>query len=292
MHVKLAVPLVVAAVALMGARIARVSLHETAEASNQPFVPSTSAAPYLSLGYRELGADLLFVRMIGYFGGEDSQAQSVAGLAEAIATLDPRFKRIYDMGANAMTLARTGVDQSIFLRAVALVERGAQQFPDDWKLPYLAGQIYTQDLRSDDPAQRRAWDEKGTLLIESAIRKPGAPQETGLWAAVMRTRLGQHERAVQGLKELILITSDIENRKRLIDALAKLEEQDSEQIGAELLEAQHTFESAWKAQRPTLPATMYILLGARTTPGFDMYELATGGRELIQHTEEPLEPVE
>jgi hypothetical protein len=290
--VKLVVPLLVGAVALAGARAARVSLHDSAEASAEPFVPSRSAAPYLSLGYRELAADLLLVRMIGYFGGQDSDAPAVAGLAEAVAALDPRYERIYDMGANAMTLARRGVDGPILLRAVALLERGMREFPDDWKLPYLAGQIYTQDLRSDDPAQRRAWDEKGTLLIESAIRKPGAPKEAALWAAVMRTRLGQHERAVQGLKELILISSDPANRKRLLEALAKLEEQDSAQIGAELLEAQERFARSWKAERPAVTATMYILLGPRIEPGFDMYDLATGGRDLLEHVEEPLEPLE
>lgn len=289
---KLVVPLLVASVAIAGARAARVSLNQNAEASAEPFVPSRGAAPFLSLGYRELAADLLLVRMIGYFGSEDSQAQSVAGLAEAIATLDPRFERIYDMGANAMTLARKGVDQAIVLRAIALLEQGMRRFPEQWKIPYLAGQMYTQDLKSEDPTQRRAWDEKGTLLIESAIRKPGAPKDAALWAAVMRTKLGQHERAVQGLKELILITSDVKNRNRLLDALAMLEEQDSAQIGAELVEAQQKFERAWKAHRPSVTPTMYILLGPRIEPGFDMTDLATGGRDLIEHVEEPLEPLE
>jgi hypothetical protein len=36
---------------------------------------------------------------------------------------------------------------------------------------------------------------------------------------------------------------------------------------------------------------MYILLGPRIRPGFDMYDLATGGRDLIQPTEQPLEPL-
>ena len=108
----------------------------------------------------------------------------------------------------------------------------------------------------------------------------------------MRTKLGEHERAVQGLKELILITSDAKNRERLLEALAKLEEQDSAQIGAELLDAQQNFERAWKAERRVLPPTFYILLGPRISPGFDMNDLATGGRDLIQPTEEPREPLQ
>ena len=67
--------------------------------------------------------------------------------------------------------------QASYLRALAVLEKGITIFPDDWKLPYLAGEIYTQDLQTTDPAQRRAWDERGTLLTESAIRKPKAPVE-------------------------------------------------------------------------------------------------------------------
>ena len=82
-----------------------------------------------------------------------------------------------------------------------MLERGIAEFPDDWKLPYLAGQIYTQDLVTDDPNQRREWNERGTLLTESAIREPGPPQQAATWVAFMRTKLGQRDRAIKDLRE-------------------------------------------------------------------------------------------
>jgi hypothetical protein len=200
----------IAVLALAGAR----GLREAAGArapkviADEPYAPTPDAAPLVALGYRELFADLLFLRLKGYFGGRENTANGVAGLVEAIAALDPQYHRIYEWGARAITLAGRGVDNDAYWRAIAVLEAGAREFPDDWKLPYLEGEIYTQDLQTNDPAERRAWDERGTLLTESAIRKPNAPAEAATWAATMRTRLGQHQRAVDGLREMLLVTSD------------------------------------------------------------------------------------
>lgn len=258
--------------------------------AEEPFAVSPGAAPFVSMGYRELAADLFWIRLTGYFGGGESTAHGIEGLVDAITTLDPDFHRVYEWGARAMTLAHQGVDQETYLHAIAVLERGMAQFPSDWKLPYLAGQIYTQDLETKDPAQRRAWDEKGTLLIESAIRKPGAPATAAEWAAVMRTKFGQRERAITELREMILVTEDRAARDALIKRLAKLENTDNSELAAEILEMRHRFEKEWHDRRPDLPATMYILLGPRLQPGFNLQDLATGGRDLVGS--EPVEKLE
>ncbi|MBV8758339.1 MAG: hypothetical protein JO257_13720 [Deltaproteobacteria bacterium] len=288
------VAIAIAAVAFAGARGARVVAEAARhEATEEPFAVSPGAAPYVSGGYRELGADLFWIRLTGYFGGGQSTARGIAGLVDAITALDPHFHRVYEWGARAMTLAHEGVTQETYVHAIAVLERGMTQFPDDWKLPYLAGQIYTQDLQTTDPAQRRAWDDKGTLLIESAIRKPGAPAEAAEWAAVMRTKLGQHDRAVKELREMILVTEDRAAREALIKRLAKLENANSDELAAEVLETRRRFEEAWHRDRPDISATMYILLGPRLTPHIDMTNLATGGHDLVgsEPPPEPLEPL-
>src|SRR5215468_8858405 len=274
---------VLAVAALGGARVARVAAehHAPAVLADEPYAPAPDTAPLVTLGYRELFADLLFLRLKGYFGGDESTANGVASLVEAIVALDPRFHRFYEWGARAITLASRGVDNTACLRAIAVLEAGASQFPDDWKLPYLAGEIYTQDLQTRDPAQRRAWDERGTLLTESAIRKPNAPVEAATWAATMRTRLGQHQRAVDGLREMLLTTTNEAARARLLAKLADLEHDAASELASELLEARHRFESAWRAARPAVPASMYLLLGPPLSPRFDLVELATRGRDLV-----------
>jgi hypothetical protein len=287
---------------ILGSAIAAIGLARTARTAAQeergkdipdaPSAPSAAAAPFVSLGYRELAADLLWVRLTGYFGGDHSTADAVASLTEAIAALDPQFERPIEWGARATTIARYGVDQRSSLRAIEILDAGAKRFPNNYRIPLLEGQIYTQDLQTKDPAQRRAWDEKGVLLVETAIRKPGAPPDAAEWAAVMRTRLGQHEHAVDGLREMLLVTADPKARDRLIAKLAEMDHADATQLRAELDAAFTRFTEAWKRDRHGLPATMYVLVGPRPAPGIDMTALATGGRDLVVPDDEPpLPPV-
>ncbi|HWO23326.1 MAG TPA: hypothetical protein VNO30_31515 [Kofleriaceae bacterium] len=250
-------------------------------AIEEPYAPSPAAAPFVSLGYRELAADLLLARAMPYLGGDASTAAGVAGLCEAIVASDPQYRKIYEWCAHAMTLAQTGVDQRAYLRAIALLERGMREHPGDWRIPYTAGQMYMLDLQTSDPAERRAWDERGARLIEAAIRKPDAPATAATTAAVLRTRLGQRARAIDGLREMLLITSDDAARRRILDKLAELTHESSDELAAELLEARRRFEAAWRRDRPAVPASMYLLIGPRPAPGFDLGELATGGRDLV-----------
>lgn len=287
--------LAIALAALGIARGARELAHagRRAQASYQPYAPSPDSAPIVALGYREVAADLLFARLSAYFGGGDNTAEGVADLVDAIVALDPGFRRIYEWGGRAITVAKRGVDQRAHLRALAVLEKGVEQFPSNWKIPYAAGQIYMLDLETDDPAQRRAWDERGAELMEAATRKPDAPAHAATSASFLRTRLGQHQRAIDGLREMLLITGDDSARQRILDELAKLENADASALAGEIQEQRRRFDSAWHRDRPSLSASFYVLLGPRPAPGFDMADLATGGRELIgSEPIEVLEPLE
>jgi hypothetical protein len=273
------IPIAIALACFGGARFAREAAGERVDIV-EPYAPSPTSAPIVFLGYREAFADLFWIRLTGYFGGPDSTADGIASIVEAINALDPRYQRPYEYGARAITIAQHGVTQDSYLRSLAILERGMKEFPDEWKLPMLAGQIYTQDLETTDPAQRRAWDERGTLLTESAIRKPGAPTDAATWVAFMQTKLGQRERAIRDLREMILVTRDDNSRKALLEKLAKLVDSDADEVAAEVYEERKRFDSRWQRDRPTIPAEMYILLGPRITSGFDMTDLATGGIDL------------
>lgn len=284
----------IAVLALAAAHFARESAWgmRPREHRDQPFAPSPDAAPFVSVGYRELAVDIQWVRFLSYFGSDDTTADGLADIVESIVALDPRYERIYEYGARAITMAATGVDNRANLRAIAVLDRGMKEFPQSWKFPELASQIYAQDLVTQDAAQRRAWDEKSVMLMESAVRKPGAPQGDATWAAQMRTKLGQREEAIRGLKEMILLTNDVDARKRLIDKLAKIEDANADEIASESYVQLHAFITAWAHDRNSIPATMYVLLGPRPSKAFDPTDLATGGRDLVgAHDEERLEPV-
>jgi hypothetical protein len=282
---KVAAALALAAVGFGGARLARAVAEraQVGDAAESPYVPSAGAAPFLALGYRELAADLLYLRLRGYAGGEQPQAETTAELVEAIVALDPQLHRIYDYGTGQLELS-AGLDAPIVMREIAVLERGMRAFPDDWRLPYDAGEAYELELHTTDPAQRRAWDDKAAMLIEAATRKPGAPANAAVWAADLQTKLGQHQAAIDNLHEILLLTNDTAARARLLDRLAKLEHADADELAGEIFEARLEFVRAWKRDRPTIPETMYVLLGPRATLHFDLTDLATGGHDLVVAT--------
>ncbi len=249
-----------------------------------PYAPSPESAPFLSLGYRELGADLMFFRLVGYVGGKDYSAEGVASLVEAVHAMDPRHKKIYEWGALAMMLAARKdqhTDNAVFLRAIKLLEEGQREFPTEYRYPELAGQCYLVDLHTQDVAQRRAWDEAGAAQLNKAIRLPGAPSNLATMVATIHTKLGKRERAIRELKEMLLITDDDGARANLLDKLAELEGTDSAELAAEIFEERRKFETQWRHERPYMPAGLYILVGPHGKPGFDPADLATGGRDLV-----------
>jgi hypothetical protein len=284
-----------AAAALVGARVLR-AVADGERASwpttyDQPYAPSPEAAPFVALGYRELLADVLWGRMLGYLGGRHDTAAGVRALVEATAAADPHFWPVWETGARAMISAHHGVDRSTYLAAIALLEQGMKVFPDRYELPELAGTIYTVDLHTRDPAEKRRWEEQGALLIEKAIRMPDAPAGDATFATYLRTKLGQRERAVRELREMLLITDDRSARKEMLKKLAQLEARDQDAIEAEIHEDRARFATAWEHDRPELPPNMYILVGPRPLPYIDFTHLAVD-RDLIGSAPEPLPPID
>ncbi len=257
-----------------------------------PFAPSPTAAPFAVLGYRELGADLLWVRTIGYFGGDDDTADGVASLVEAVVALDPRFERAYDWGTRAVTLADHGVDQAAIRRAVALLERGMREFPRSWKIHRLAADVLIQDVQPTDPAERQRNLARGAELLERSVRMPGSPPSlASTVAAELWSRLGRHERAIDSLHEMVLLTDDTRAQERLLDKLAKLKQETAADVSIALLDERRAFIDRWRRERPALPPTLYVLVGPRRGQFLAPHDLAVD-RDLIgSDLAEPLEPL-
>jgi hypothetical protein len=277
-----------------------------------PWAPSTSAAGLVALGYRETLADLLWIRVLGYVGGDDDRASTTRALVEAIAALDPRFQRIYAWGGLAMSAVGTGATEADYLSAIDLLARGAALFPDDYRIPLYAGQIYVTNLASRasrppaaadrslrsavlgriyaDGSWRKVWEAEGARWLERAVRVPGAPTSMATLAAHLRTKHGQRDQAIRDLRELILYTSDPQQRDKLIEKLAALQGSSSDAIDHELSVAARRFQDAWDRERPELPPSSYLLIGPPLPAWFDPADLAVD-RDLIG-TDPPIEPLE
>ncbi len=247
----------------------------TAKRTTEPYAPSPGAARIASLGYREAMADLLWVRALVAFGGEvDPSARSVRGLIEAIAALDPSFEEPMEWGALAMQSFTMALTQDDYLQVLRVLEEAMARFPKNYHLPQRAGEIYAMRLKSEDPAQVRAWKAKGAALLSRAIRMPGAPKSLGTWVAHLQTELGQRDTAIRDLRELLLYTTDRESRRRLLEKLAKISNTSTEALSAEIDDARRRFNEAWDRDRPELTPSMYVIVGPPRPPWFDPATLA------------------
>jgi hypothetical protein len=282
---------------LVGARFLRAEANDAratwSTTANEPYAPSPEAISYVSLGYRELTADLLWIRMLGYLGGHTDTASGIHGLVVAAAAADPNYPDVFTTGARAMRVADHGVDNAALQQAAEFIESGMAARPDDYELPELAGEIYVADLRTKDPVQKRAWQEHGAALLEKALRMPNASAEDATLVAWLRSTLGQHERAVRELREMMLITRDESAKRDMLAKLAELEQRDAHAVELEINAQRAEFEAAWNRDRPEVPEGVYVLLGPPHKPYIDFADLASD-RDLVDNgtDEEPIEALD
>lgn len=264
----------------------------TAKQTTEPYAPSPGAARIASLGYREALADLLWVRALVAFGSEtDPSASSIRGLVEAIAALDPAFEEPMEWGALAMQSITMKLTQDDYLQVLRVLDAAMARFPDNYHLPQRSGEIYLLRLKSDDPAQVRAWKAKGAELLARAARLPGAPKSLGSWVAQLQTELGQRDQAIRDLRELILYTTDRTARDRLLKRLAALTRSSTETLSYELDVEGARFTDAWRRDRPELPATAYAIVGPPRPSWFDPATLADDPDVPVVEPIPPLPPL-
>jgi tetratricopeptide (TPR) repeat protein len=114
------------------------------------YVSSPKALKRISLGYDGLLADIYWTRAVQYFGNKHVQgAESyklLAPLLQITTTLDPKLLVAYEFGSNFL-IARPPNGAGEPDKALALVEEGIRNNPDEWKLYYDLGFIYYLDRK-------------------------------------------------------------------------------------------------------------------------------------------------
>ncbi len=241
-------------------------------------LPPPSAVRWLSLDYRELSADLMWIWAIQYYTSQhigitgSSDLRFMGDFIDAIIALDPKFKRVYNWAADAVTFVRGHATQEEFLQSVNYLEQGIKQFPDDYNLHHRAGMRYYLDLYDKDPATRNAWRRRGAELIEAAIRKPGAPPDAATLAASVLSNIGKHERALKVLQQMLLTTDNRAAQNKILTRLKDMTEGTS--VVAELEAFTERFNRRWKLSLPFAKSSLYVILGDRPSPGIDFDKLA------------------
>jgi hypothetical protein len=144
------------------------------------YFPSGKFLDVASLGFETLGADMLWLKGIQYYGEHhktDKEYLLAEHIFSTITDLDPGFIGAYRFGA--FVLAE---DVGNPVLGVQLLRKGMSFNQHSWELPFDLGFIYYVHLGIDD---------KAASFFRLASRLEGAPEVAKRFSAAAYTRAGR-----------------------------------------------------------------------------------------------------
>ncbi len=229
------------------------------------YLPPPAWLRVMSLGYHEALADLVWIRVLIYFGDELVHRRDVVHVfqyADAVLALDPSFRRIYHWAAMAASYNAGHVTAKDLRRSVAYLEEGARRFPDDGNMAWDLGASILYDLEPNvtDPAEKRRLRKEGVAHMLVAARLGAGPPWLALANATQLQKLGETELAAQHLEEMYATVRDPAVKKNIADTLAALR---SKAFAEAFRHANREVEQRRQRDFPYLDSTLYLLVGRR-----------------------------
>jgi hypothetical protein len=215
----------VAALPRLDGHLTRLETLGAAKVTESYSLPPASLVRALSFGFNELGADLIWVRTIGYYADHllsDRDVRHLERYLDTILALDDRFAAIYRYGPT-MLLTGTGTrDATAVWAAIRLLKRAVRTYPDDWRHAFYLGSYYLTELRGT-PKERAAYKREGAGWVHrAALLGADSPWLPNLAAKVYNEQ-GQRDIAIRHLQELYVTTQDPEMRVQIEGKLKELE---------------------------------------------------------------------
>ncbi len=235
----------------------------------------------LSLGYTGLLADIYWTRAVQYFGGKHVTAAAkdyrlLYPLLEITTELDPKLIVAYQFGANFLApKPPDGAGQPE--QAIALVEHGIKNNPDNWKLYYELGFIYYY-MESKDYAKAAESFERGTKV-------PNAHPFLRVLAAQMAQHAGEIQTSRMLWQTAYATTQDPMVRDNAIAHLRAL------QVDEDVTHLENVV-AAYQKSTGRLPSSMHALIGAGLLRGVPVdpdgkpYKLMPDGRIELRNPED------
>ncbi|MBW2225482.1 MAG: hypothetical protein JRF54_15040 [Deltaproteobacteria bacterium] len=169
------------------------------------YLPPPKWLQVMSLGHRRAVADLIWLRALIYFGDEfvnRGAVKHVFHYGEAMLALDPDFRRVYRWIGVAGVYTPTGSPPEFVERAIDVLRRGVERFPNDGDLAWDAGAtlIYelVPNLPRDDPDRERLKAE-GNEHMMAAARLGAGPAWLVITNATSLRKLGERDRELHHL---------------------------------------------------------------------------------------------
>ena len=179
------------------------------------YLPSGKFVTEMSLGYREVVADVLWVSAVQYYGDfrkGNHDLRYFRGLIDIVTLLDPHFTFAYRFGALVISEDVGSLDEGM-----ELLKLGMARNPRSWELPFEVAFL--------------AYINGGDRLVaaryfELASKMPGAPESTRRFAAFVYSKAGNRESSMRLWEEYLEQTDNPhlkELAKRYIEKLKRSE---------------------------------------------------------------------
>ena len=151
------------------------------------YLPPHQVLRFLSLGHQSFVADMLFIRVNGYFSSHlwlDRRFPWLDHYVSAIIGLDPDNPRVYTWASQVVKYGQL-IDDEVIERSNRYSRLGAERFPDDWQFYYDIGANYLFEgqNRGDDDRKRRL--DLAIPYIKIATSLPGSQLDPNFLANLM-----------------------------------------------------------------------------------------------------------
>lgn len=150
------------------------------------YLPSGKFVEQVSLGYRELAADFVWLSAVQYYGDfrkGNHDLKYFRGLIDITTTLDPHFTFAYLFGALVVS-----EDAGAFAEGMEILQDGMAHNPNSWQLPFEIGFLNFINRQDTRMAAR---------YFELASRMPDAPEYAQRFAAFVYSRAGDEESSIR-----------------------------------------------------------------------------------------------
>ncbi len=195
-------------------------------------LPESTTLKAMSLGYKDVVADLLWLQAIQAIG--ERRVSEEAGhwiyrAMDIVTTLDPKFVEAYETGGIALCTVVVMPEESN-----RILEKGAINNPHEWKFPFMLGINYYFEL---------ADDAKAAEYIAKAAEIGGGPDYLASFASRLYMTAKEPQKAVEFLSKSYDETTDPQMKQFLEFRLKEaLTERDLQVLEAAIARYRHQFE--------------------------------------------------
>jgi len=227
-----------------------------------PF-PPPAILRLATLGYVATTTDVLWGKLLvenGIHWSEHRPFLDLEHYLDAVIDLDPTFRPFYEYVDSLLCYRPMNGHEADAREAREYLERGTRELPNDaevWrKYAQFIAFMGPSYLSSD--TEKQAWRRDGAIALNHAVDL-GADLQLGIAAnAMLDSRLGERQAAIDGLMRMYAIAPDEATRREFAARLALLGASARADWEQEIVD---TVETQRRKGYPFLSTTEYLLVG-------------------------------